>query len=70
MIDAKHQGKGYGTEAIELLKDYVRNRPNAKQLLTSSAPNREGGAEEFYKKLGFKPTGEMEDDEVVLSIDL
>lgn len=70
MIDAQHQGKGYGTEAIELLKEYVRTRPNARQLITSSAPNCEGGAEDFYKKLGFKPTGEMEDDEVVLSIDL
>ena len=70
MIDAQHQGKGYGTDGIELLKEYVRTRPNAKQLITSSAPNCEGGAEDFYKKLGFKPTGEMEDDEVVLSIDL
>ena len=70
MIDAEHQGKGYGTQAIECLKEYVRTRPNATQLLTSSAPNREGGAEDFYRKFGFTPTGEMEEDEVVLRIDL
>ena len=70
MIDAEHQGKGYGTQAIECLKAYVRTRPNATQLLTSSAPNREGGAEDFYKKNGFTPTGDMEEDEVVLRIDL
>lgn len=70
MIDAAYQGNGYGTQAIECLKDHVRTRPNATQLLTSSAPNREGGAEDFYTKIGFVPTGEMEEDEVVLRIDL
>lgn len=70
MIDAQHQGKGYGSSAIELVKEYVRTRPHARHLLTSSAPTREGGAEDFYRKLGFTPTGDMEDDEVVLRIDL
>ena len=67
MIDARYQGKGYGKEAMEMIIDYVKTLPNAHELLTSCVPG-EGGPEVFYKKLGFVPTGEMEDDEMVLRL--
>ena len=68
MIDAKHQGMGYGAQAVKLAMEYVRTRPNAKCLVTSSEPNAVGGAVDFYLMLGFMPTGAMIEDEVVLSI--
>ena len=35
MIDTRYQKKGYGRQALYLLIDHVRNRPNATELFTS-----------------------------------
>jgi diamine N-acetyltransferase len=69
MIAAPHQGKGYGRQAMEHLIAYVRTRPNAKELLVSCGEG-EGSPEGFYRTLGFERNGEMEEDEVVLSLAL
>jgi len=54
---------------MELLFDYVRTRPGAKEILVSYRPGDEG-PQGFYEKLGFTPTGDMEGDEVVMRRDL
>lgn len=69
MIAGPYQRFGYGKRAIELLCEYVKSRPNAKELLASYVPI-DGGPKGFYEKLGFKPTGEIENDEVVVKLDL
>ncbi len=69
MIAADHQGKGYGYKAMELLIDHVRTLPGANELLTSYVPG-EGDPSRFYYKLGFVETGEVEDNENVLRLDL
>jgi diamine N-acetyltransferase len=65
MIAGPYQGRGYGRKAIELLVEYVKTRPGASELLASHEPI-EGGPEEFYRKLGFEPTGEIDDGEIVV----
>jgi diamine N-acetyltransferase len=69
LVDAGHQGKGYGRRAVELLCDHVRTRPGATELLTSWVPG-ERGPEGFYRKLGFELTGEVDEDEVVARLPL
>jgi diamine N-acetyltransferase len=69
LVDAGHQGKGYGRAAVELLCDYVRSRPGATELLTSWVPG-ERGPEGFYRRLGFELTGEVDEDEVVARLPL
>ena len=64
MIDAAHQRKGYGRRALQLVIDYVRSRPNAREV-TLSYVQAEGGPEPLYRSMGFVPTGEIDDDEVV-----
>lgn len=64
MVADGFQGRGYGRRAVELLIDYVRSRPGATALTTSWVPGERGPAE-FYRKLGFQPTGEMDEGEVV-----
>jgi diamine N-acetyltransferase len=64
MIADGFQGRGYGKRAVELLIDYVRTRPGATGLMTSWVPG-DGGPAEFYRKLGFEPTGEIDEGEVV-----
>ena len=69
MIDARHQGLGFGKRAIEVLIEHVRSRPNATQLLVSCVPGK-GSPCPFYEHLGFEYTGEVEHGEKVLRLDL
>ena len=69
MLDAGQQRKGYGRRAVELVLGYVRTRPGATELRVSWVPG-EGGPEGFYRGLGFEPTGEIDDGEVVARLPL
>jgi diamine N-acetyltransferase len=62
MIDAAHQGKGYGTAAMALLIDYVRDLPGADELFVSWVPG-DGSPAPFYRALGFVETGRVHDGE-------
>ena len=69
MVDAQHQGKGYGRCALELLIEYVKTRPNAKELFLSYVPG-PGSPEGFYHRLGFEHTGEQAGEELVMKLTL
>ncbi len=69
MIDARYQKFGFAKRALESLFDYVRTRPGGKEILTSYVPGDEG-PQGFYEKMGFTPTGQVEDGEVVMRHDL
>jgi len=69
MIAGPCQGKGYGRKATELLVEYVKTRPGARELSTSYVPT-EGGPEGFYRRMGFEPTGEVDDGEIVVRLTL
>jgi diamine N-acetyltransferase len=64
MIADGFQGRGYGRAALALLTDHVRSLPGATHLVTSWVPE-PGGPEPFYRAVGFEPTGEVDDGEVV-----
>lgn len=65
MIDARHQKKGIGQKALELLFEYVKTRPGAKVLSTSCVPGA-GSPGPFYEKMGFVYTGEEDEGELVM----
>jgi diamine N-acetyltransferase len=69
LIDERHQRHGYGTATLDALVDYLRERPDAIELLTSCAPGA-GTPQPFYERYGFVPTGRIVEDEVVLRLDL
>lgn len=69
MIDARYQGLGFGRQALELVINHVRTRPNASALFLSYVPD-EHGPEKFYSKLGFVNTGKMHGDEMEMRLDL
>lgn len=69
MIAGEHQGKGYGRRALEALISHVNDRPMAEVLLSSYVPG-EGSPEGFYRGLGFEPTGEEDDGEIVIALPL
>lgn len=69
MIAEKYQGKGYGTKAVELCIDYIKSKPFGKSndvILSSNMDN--SHAIHIYEKLGFKDTGERDDDEIIMKL--
>lgn len=69
MIAGRHQRRGYGRKALDLVVEYVRGRPDASELLVSYIPG-EAGPQHFYEQYGFEPTGEIHGDEVVMRLEL
>ncbi len=67
MIAGPYQHMGIGQKAMQFLIDYVKSRPGACELLVSCGEG-EASPEGFYLDLGFKRTGEMLDEEVVLRL--
>lgn len=69
MMDARYQGMGFATQAMQQLIDYVLGRPNASELRVSYVPA-EGCPQPFYARLGFVDTGEVHEGENVMRLDL
>ena len=69
MIAEPCQGRGYGAQAIQRLVEYVKTRPNAKELGVSCGQG-PGSPLEFYVKQGFVSTGEVMESELVLKMSL
>ncbi|WP_030455418.1 GNAT family N-acetyltransferase [Herbidospora cretacea] len=70
LIDADHQGRGHGRAALAALRDYLRTRPGATELLTSVHPGETGSPMGFYLRLGFQDTGTDHEGERVLRLPL
>lgn len=71
MIDMSHQGKGYGKAALELVLDYIRQKPfgnSDRVALTCNKDNTNALA--LYKHMGFELTGNADDDELELALTL
>jgi len=69
LIDERHQGRGYGREAVKLVSDIARGQ-GASELLTSYVAG-ERSPESFYRQIGFVPTGEEDEKgEKVLALRL
>jgi diamine N-acetyltransferase len=69
LIDERYQRRGYGREAVRLVADIVRAN-GASELLTSCVPG-DDGPEPFYRHIGFRPTGELDENgEIILALDL
>jgi diamine N-acetyltransferase len=65
MIDHRFQRQGFGARAIELVLDHVRTQPGATSLSLSYVPA-DGNPRPFYEKMGFAPTGEMSEGEMIM----
>lgn len=69
MIAAAYQGQGYGYQALQLLIEQIRRRPQAKEITLSYMPG-EGCPQPFYQKLGFVDTGVRHGDEYEMKLEL
>ena len=69
LVDERHQSRGYGRDAVRLVADILRTN-GAAELLTNCVPG-DDGPEPFYRRIGFRPTGELDENaEIILALDL
>ena len=69
LIDERHQRRGYGRDAVRLVRDVV-GANGATELLTSCVPAADG-PETFYRRIGFTPTGDLDENgEIILALRL
>ena len=69
MIDAKFQRRGIGTAVILQIIEHVRFKGVFSSLTLSYVPG-PGCPEPFYLGLGFRHTGRIDEDEIVLEFPL
>jgi len=71
MIDKKHQGKGYGKQAIAQVLEEIRQMPNGKvdYCYTQYEPDNVA-VKKLYESLGFVETGEVDDGELIMRLKL
>src|SRR5688500_1421731 len=63
MIDAKHQGRGYGTAALPVLIDLMVERHGCSEIFLDYSPGNDVAAR-LYARMGFAPTGEVAGGEI------
>ena len=71
MIDASQQKRGYGSEALDRVLDYIRTKPFGPSDRVTLTCNRDNlPALRLYKSRGFAQTGAEDEDEIELSLTL
>ncbi len=68
MFPEENRLKGYGTEAIGKIIELARESKKYDYLIIDYKPGNHV-AEHVYKKLGFLPTGEVNNGEIVLKLE-
>jgi diamine N-acetyltransferase len=69
MIDREHQGHGYGAAALDLVIAQARSLVGVTRMKTSYVP-KPGNASPLYERAGFRATGEVDEGEHVLELEL
>ena len=67
-IDQRYQGRGLGEQAARLALDEMRADGRFQKVCLCYAEGDEP-ARRLYEKLGFRPTGEVDGDEVIMVLD-
>jgi diamine N-acetyltransferase len=68
MVGEAQQGKGYGKAAIRALVERLGHEaPEYRALYLSFVPGNER-AERLYREMGFEPTGEVDEGEIVVRL--
>ena len=67
MIDESMQGRGYGSEALDLVLDYIRTKPFGNSDRVALTCNKDNPiARKLYESKGFSATGAEDEDEIEL----
>ena len=69
MIDERFQGKGYGRQALLLGIEYLKEKFGPPEIFLSYEPDNHV-AEKLYESVGFKKTGGLWGDEIIMRLNL
>jgi RimJ/RimL family protein N-acetyltransferase len=69
VIDRRHQQRGIGRRAVLAIADHWRTA-GVRRLKVSYVPDVPGNPARFYERLGFVPTGHIDDGEIEAALDL
>lgn len=69
MLPPENEGKGYGTTAVKLMIQYVKDSRRYKSIGLLCGPKNHNGRH-IYDKLGFQPTGEICYGDVEMRLEL
>jgi putative membrane protein len=70
LVDFRHQGRGYGKEAIRLMLEHARSIPGCNRVTLSHVPSNKAVAR-LYQRFGFRHTGAADEDgELEMRLDL
>ncbi|WP_346897923.1 GNAT family N-acetyltransferase [Clostridium sp. UBA7503] len=69
MIDRKYERNGYGEEAVSKAIELMRNTANYSRIVLCYCDG-DIAAKNLYIKLGFLHTGEVDEDEIIMALDL
>ncbi len=69
MIAEEHQNKGYGRRAMECALNTIKESNKFDYVYLDYVPGNDAG-KHLYESLGFKETGEIEEGEIVMKLDL
>jgi diamine N-acetyltransferase len=69
MIALDQQNKGYGQEVIRQVIEMARESEKFTSVSLDYEPENKVG-EHVYYKMGFRPTGEIDEGEIVMKLDL
>jgi len=67
VADVAEQGKGVGRAALDATIRLLRGRLDAREVRLSYHPDNKAAAR-LYAEAGFRPTGDTEDDEIVVAL--
>ncbi len=71
MVDEAYQGRGYGRAALTEVMEYIKSKPFGDSNRVTLTCNKENPkAMGLYASMGFKETGNEDEDEVELSLNL
>lgn len=69
MIANKQQGKGYGRKALEYALNIIKEAEKFDYVFLDYVPGNVVG-KHLYESMGFKETGEVDEGEIVMKLDL
>ena len=68
LIDERYQRRGFGTETLDLIVAYFRNRSVG--TMWTSVGQGDGSPVTFYERYGFERTGDFDGDEILLRLQI
>jgi len=68
MFPSEHQNKGYGTKSIEKIVQMAKESGKYDYMVIDYVPEN-NVAGHVYEKVGFRPTGELSNGEIVMRFD-